>query len=59
VVIPCYNEIGTIDQSIDAVNNSPYHEKEIIAVDDGSSDRTREKLKNEIEPSGRVSKVFL
>ena len=49
VVIPCYNELKTIDTIIDAVNASPYPEKEIIIVDDCSRDGTREKLKNEIE----------
>jgi glycosyltransferase involved in cell wall biosynthesis len=58
VIIPCYNEIGTIDKIIDAVNNSPYPDKEIIIVDDGSSDGTQEKLKTEIEPSGRVTRVL-
>jgi glycosyltransferase involved in cell wall biosynthesis len=57
VVIPCYNELNTIDSIVDAVNASPYPSKEIIIVDDCSRDGTREKLKNEIEPSGRVSKV--
>jgi glycosyltransferase involved in cell wall biosynthesis len=58
VIIPCYNEIDTIDGIIDAVNNSPYRDKEIIIVDDRSSDGTREKLKSEIETSGRVAKVL-
>jgi glycosyltransferase involved in cell wall biosynthesis len=58
VVIPCYNELHTIDAIIDAVNASPYGEKEIIIVDDCSRDGTREKLKSEIENSGRVSKVL-
>jgi glycosyltransferase involved in cell wall biosynthesis len=58
VIIPCYNEIRTIEGIIDAVNNSPYPDKEIIIVDDCSSDGTREKLKREIEPSGRVAKVL-
>ena len=30
VIIPCYNEIGTIDRLIGAVNDSPYRDKEII-----------------------------
>jgi len=58
IIIPCYNEIATIDQIIDAVNNSPYPDKEIIIIDDFSTDGTREKLKNSIEASGRVSQVL-
>lgn len=58
VVIPCYNELKTIDEIIDAVNSSPYPDKEIIIVDDCSRDGTREKLKSEIESSGRVAKVL-
>jgi glycosyltransferase involved in cell wall biosynthesis len=58
VVIPCYNELSTIDAIIDAVNASPYPDKEVIIVDDCSTDGTREKLGREIEHSGRVHKVL-
>ena len=50
--------MNTIDAIIDAVNNAPYKDKEIIIVDDCSSDGTREKLINVIESSDRVSKVI-
>ena len=58
IVIPCYNEVKTIDAIIDAVNASPYPDKEIIIVDDCSSDGTTHKLKTDIESSNRVQKVI-
>lgn len=44
IVIPCYNEISTIEEIIDAVSASEYSQKEIIVIDDFSTDGTREKL---------------
>ncbi len=58
VIIPCFNEVKTIDSIIDAVNQSPYPNKEIIIVDDCSSDGTTQKLKDEIEKTERVQKVI-
>jgi len=58
VVIPCYNELGTIDPIIEAVRRAPYADKEIIIVDDCSVDGTREKLRSEIEGSGRVDRII-
>ena len=48
IVIPCYNEKRTIRRIIDAVRAAPYDNKEIIVVDDFSTDGTIEILKNEI-----------
>lgn len=58
VVIPCFNELATIDPLINAVRAAPWTPIEIIVVDDCSTDGTREKLRNEIEPSGRVDRVI-
>lgn len=58
VVIPCYNELNTIETIIEAVRNSPYENKEIIVVDDFSLDGTREKLKNTIGPKGIVCQII-
>ena len=48
VVIPCYNEVNTIERLLAAVRASPHPDKEIIVVDDGSSDGTRERLSGEL-----------
>ena len=45
VVIPCYNEVQTIEALLAAVRASEVHDKEIIVVDDFSTDGTRDKLK--------------
>ena len=50
IVMPCYNEINTIGIIVEAVKNMPYHNKEIIIVDDCSTDGTREIIKDRIEP---------
>lgn len=58
IIIPCYNELNTIDAIIDAVNAAPYFDKEIIIIDDCSTDGTRQKLKEDIETSGRVHQIL-
>ena len=56
VVIPCYNERSTIGEILRRVRNDGY-DKEIIVVDEGSSDGTRELLQSELAPF--VDKLIL
>jgi glycosyltransferase involved in cell wall biosynthesis len=58
VVIPCFNEVNTITTIVGAVRAAPWDHMEIIIVDDCSTDGTRTKLKDELEPSGLVDKIF-
>ena len=50
IIIPCYNELENIRTIVKRVKQSSIQDKEIIIVDDCSTDGTREVLKNEIEP---------
>lgn len=52
VVIACYNEEKSIDQIIRAVQKSPFEPKEIIIVDDGSTDNTSSELKKYAKTDG-------
>ena len=56
VVIPCYNEKNSIHTIVEKVRNAPIAKKEIIIVDDKSTDGTSEILDREIAPL--VSKVI-
>jgi len=55
IVIPCYNEKDNIETIVNKVLESPVKNKEIIVVNDKSTDGTELVLKDKIEPL--VSKV--
>ncbi|HEU5080001.1 MAG TPA: glycosyltransferase family 2 protein [Opitutaceae bacterium] len=50
IVVPCFNEKDTIRQIVAAVQAAPVEHKEIIIVDDFSTDGTRDILRTEIAP---------
>ena len=56
VVIPCYNETGTLRAVLNSVIDAPGPEKEIIVVDDGSTDGTRQLLEQDVD--GKLARVI-
>jgi len=56
VIVPVYNEAAHLDELLQAIHGSPV-KKEIIIVDDGSTDGTREKLRS-LPPTDDVTVVF-
>lgn len=56
IVIPCFNEKASIRAIVDKVRQAPVANKEIIVVDDCSTDGTSDMLDKEIAPL--VSKVI-
>ncbi len=49
VVIPVYNEVSTIEALLSRVNASPIPDKQIILIDDCSTDGTRELIRERLE----------
>jgi glycosyltransferase involved in cell wall biosynthesis len=49
IVIPCFNEVKTLETLMVAVVAAPIADKEIILVDDGSTDGTADLIRNKIE----------
>ena len=56
IVIPCFNEVNTIEYLVQAVLSAPLTNREIIIVDDYSTDSTREILRTKID--GLVDKII-
>ncbi len=49
IIIPCFNEVNTIEKLLDKINTVVHFNKEIIVVDDYSSDGSRELLQNKLK----------
>ncbi|MFL2898343.1 MAG: glycosyltransferase family 2 protein [Candidatus Pelagibacter sp.] len=56
IIIPVYNEINTIEKIIDQINSLNFIKKEIIVVDDFSTDGTKELIEQRLVY--KINKVF-
>ena len=59
VLIPCYNEKETIISVIDKVQSLKFINKEIIIVDDGSTDGTRELLRERLNAKKQLNEKII
>ena len=57
IIIPCFNENKFIETIIDSVNSQPFPDKQIIVVDDGSTDGTKNKLKR-LKDLGKINNLI-
>ncbi len=56
IIIPVFNEANTLEKIIDKIHKVNIHNKEIILIDDGSTDNTKEIIKKKI--AQKVNKVI-
>jgi len=56
VIVPVYNRGDVVKRALDSVMNQSHAPDEIIVVDDGSTDETKEQLKNY---GNRITTIFL
>ena len=57
IIIPCYNEENTIKIIIEKVLKFNLYEKEILVIDDCSTDRSREIIKK-LALENSISNIF-
>jgi len=56
VIIPCFNEVHSIERVVQSVIDATGPEREIIIIDDGSTDGTRQLLERNID--GKLARVI-
>ena len=57
VIIPAYNAVKTLERCLESVLAQDYETMEIIVVDDGSKDETRELIRRYAEQDSRIHPI--
>lgn len=58
IIIPVYNGEENIGMALEAINNQTYTNYEVVVVDDGSSDNTKDIVMNHIENNKRIKYYY-
>jgi glycosyltransferase involved in cell wall biosynthesis len=54
IIMPCYNAVRYLDDAINSLRGQTYHNIEILAVNDGSTDETQARLEQQAADDSRV-----
>lgn len=54
VIVPAYNAEKTIQNCINSIQKQSYKDIEIVVIDDGSTDRTKEIVQRLLRKDGRI-----
>ncbi len=57
IIIPCFNEVDTIEKIVEKIKSQQQYDKEIIIIDDFSTDGTREVIKKKL--NDKIDKLLL
>ena len=57
IIVPCYNEKNTLEKLILKLNSLKKIKKQIIIIDDGSTDGTTEIIKNRLKKKSEQSYI--
>ncbi len=58
VIMPCYNSANYLRETVDSILNQTFKDFEIILIDDGSTDETKEMINELAEKHDNISAYF-
>lgn len=57
ILIPAYNVENYIEQALESITNQSYQDYEVVIVDDGSTDSTRERITNYLSKNNNIRMI--